>query len=191
MFGSLQEKTIIGSLLGDGGLIATGGGRRYRFTVSHCTAQKDYLFWEYDILKDIVRTPPRHQQLTNSWKFNTVSSDLLTELHGLFYKGRQKVVPDLVREAIKDPYVLAVWYMDDGNLRRQNGKVYGSMLNSQSFSYEDNQKLSQWLKEHYGLNSTLQRNHGKYRLYFGADSWKNFCHTVAPFVIDTMRYKLP
>ena len=191
MIGSLQEKTIVGSLLGDGGLIATGGGKRFRFTVSHGATQKDYLFWKYEILKGMVRTPPRHQPLTDSWKFNSISSDFLTELHGLFYKERQKIVPEMIREAIKDPFVLAVWYMDDGNLRRQNGKTYGCMLNSHSFSLEDNKKLSRWLNEHFGLNAKMQRNHGKYRLYFGADSWKNFCHIVAPFVIDTMRYKLP
>lgn len=191
MLSQLQEQLLIGSLLGDGGLIATGGGKRFRFTVSHGAKQKDYLFWKYELLKDLVKTPPKLQAQTNAWKFNTISSQELTDLRACFYKGRQKVVPEIAQRMIGVPQVLAIWYMDDGNLRRQNGKVYGCMLNSHSFTYKDNQKFSRWLNQWYGLTSVLQRNHGKYRLYFGASSWRQFCDIVAPYILPSMRYKLP
>ena len=187
----LQEKLIVGSLLGDGGLIATGGGKRYRFTVSHGAKQKDYLFWKYELLKEFVRTPPKLQAQTNAWKFNTISSPEFTDLRTCFYRERQKIAPEIARRLIGIPQVLAIWYMDDGNLRREYGKVYGCMLNSQSFTYEDNLKFSHWLYQWYGLTSVLQRNHGKYRLYFGANSWKQFCNIVAPYLLPSMRYKLP
>ncbi|MBI2552505.1 hypothetical protein HYW17_04375 [Candidatus Uhrbacteria bacterium] len=191
MLNPLQEQLIIGSLLGDGSLTATGGGKRYRFTVSHGSKQKEYLFWKYEILKDYVRTPPRLQSNANAWKFNTISRPEFTDLRACFYQERQKIVPDTIEHLIGIPQVMAIWYMDDGNLRREYGNIYGCMLNSHSFTYEDNQKVSRWLYQRYGLKSVLQRNHEKYRLYFGAGSWKQLCTIIAPYILPSMRYKLP
>ncbi len=191
MLNPLQKQLIISSLLGDGGLIATGGGKSFRFTVSHGSKQKDYLFWKHQTLKELVRTPPKLQQQTNAWKFNTLSSPELTEMHAQFYRGRQKIVPEIVRGILGNPQALAIWYMDDGNLRREYGKIYGCMLNSHSFTHEDNEKLSRWLYQRYGVKSVLQKNHGKYRLYFGSESWKTFCTIITPYVVPALRYKLP
>ena len=191
MFNSLQTQIIIGSLLGDASLIATGSGKRYRYSISHCNKQKAYLFWKYTILKQYVRTPPRLQKQTNAWKFNTISLDEFTEWRNSFYNGKQKVIPSFVKNYLTEPLTLAVWYMDDGNLRRQNGKIYGCMLNTQSYTYADNQKLQEWFHDLWNINSYLQKNHNKYRLYFGSGAWKELCAIVTPHIHSSMRYKLP
>lgn len=185
-----KQHVIIGSILGDGSISATGSGKNFRFEVRHSAKQKEYLQWKYKILKSIVPTPPDYYERTNSWRFRTISLPEFKELRKLFYQGRRKIVPDKLEYIFDHPSILAVWYMDDGNLRREYGKIYGCMLNSQSFSYLENEKLSAFLHQHYGLRSTLQRNHGKYRLYFGADSWQKLCTIVTPYAPLAMRYKL-
>ncbi|OGL64460.1 hypothetical protein A3B21_05245 [Candidatus Uhrbacteria bacterium RIFCSPLOWO2_01_FULL_47_24] len=190
MLDELQQHVIVGSLLGDGSISATGGGKRFRFEVRHGAKQKEYLDWKYEVLKNLVRTPPKYQEQNNSWRFRTISFPEFTDFRRWFYHGTQKVIPDELENLITHPKVLAVWYMDDGNLRREYGKTYGCMLNSQSFTYDDNKKLSELLRKEYGIAPMLQRNHGKYRLYFGAGSWRKFCAIVTPYIVPSMRYKL-
>ncbi len=190
MFTKVQSCVIIGSLLGDGGLNATGGGEKYRFSVTHSQAQKEYLFWKYNFLKKYVRSVPKFQFANNSWRFSTLSNEAFTKLRRLFYRGKQKVIPNCVKSVLGHPQTLAVWYMEDGNIRREYGNIYGCILNSHSFTKKDNQKLSQWLKELYGLEANLQKNHGKYRLYIRATSWRRFIRIIAPYVVQAMRYKL-
>ena len=189
-FTQLQYRLIIGSILGDGGLVPTGGGKRFRLTISHSDRQKHYLFWKHSLLKEYVGTPPTFYEPTNAWTLRTLSSEEFTKLRTLFYRGKQKIVPNAIKKMIVNPFVLAVWYMDDGNIRREYGKVYGMILNSHSFSKDDNRKLSKWIEESHGIKSMLQRNHGRYRLYFGSNSWKRFNALIMPYVLPSMQYKL-
>lgn len=191
MFTELQNHIIAGSLLGDGSLTATGGGRLYRLQMVHSNKQHSYLQWKYERLSDMVKTSPTYYAKTNSWRFRTLSFPEFTSLKDRFYDGLRKIVPTKLNDIISNPLVLAIWYMDDGNIRREHGKVYGCMLNTQSFSFAENQRLAEFLYEKFSVKASLQRNHGKYRLYFGADSWKRFYSLIAPYVIESMRYKLP
>ena len=56
---SIQESLIKGSLLGDGHITEEG-----IFIVSHCEAQKDYLFWKYNLLKDCCKKEPTYYPST-------------------------------------------------------------------------------------------------------------------------------
>lgn len=188
MFNRHEMPVVYGSLLGDGSLVATGGGKSYRLQIDH--HDKAYVLWKYKILQKHVRTEPKYQPGNDSWRFRTLTLPELQTLRKTFYRGNVKIVPASIRQII-NPSILAVWYMDDGNLRREYGKIYGCNLNTQSFSRNENKNLKKLMQECFGLTCTLQLNHGKYRLYFGARSWRKFCKLVAPYVLPSLRYKLP
>ena len=79
-----QRSIIVGTLLGDSHLETQNGGRTYRLKVEHAMAQRAYVDWLYDELKEFVRTPPQPKEqiieYRGEWRpyqkywFNTLSS---------------------------------------------------------------------------------------------------------------------
>jgi len=120
--------------------------------------------------------------------FRTISHPILTNLSDIFYPDKKKIIPKNI-ENFLNPTVIAVWYMDDGNIRRDNGKVYGYYLNTQSFSEEENHNLKGILKDKFGINFLVLKNKGKHRLYVGVDRNK-FRNLIDDLVIPSMQYKL-
>jgi len=54
-----QKQIIIGCLLGDGRLECRSKNRTARLRIHHGEKQKDYVFWKYDIFKNIVSSNPK------------------------------------------------------------------------------------------------------------------------------------
>ena len=121
----VQRSVVIGSILGDGNLSRNWSGTNYRLKVNHSVKQKRYVLWKYGILRDFVLTKGREYKKTKSISFRTISHKDLTEFQKLFYPDGKKVVPKNISSLITDPMVLAVWFMDDGNIRKVKDKVYG------------------------------------------------------------------
>ena len=55
----LQKQIIVGCLLGDGRLECRSKNGSFRLRIHHGRKQKDYLFWKYRILKNIVSCGPK------------------------------------------------------------------------------------------------------------------------------------
>lgn len=119
-----QHSIVIGSLLGDGAMRCK---RHALLEINHCLAQKSYVDWKYNALRQLVGTPPK-ARVTNgarqAYRFVTRSVPELTPYYAQFYAGAKKVIPELVLT----PLALATWFMDDGCKSRRT--VY---LNTQQF----------------------------------------------------------
>src|SRR3989344_7210657 len=152
---AIQKSVLLGALYGC--LIANSSNTNVRFQTEHSAKQKDYVFWKYEIFKNFVLTPPKYLTKTRSWKFRTVSHKDFLPFHRRFYKNGRKVLPNDLR-FLTDPMVLAVWYMDDGCLEKRK---IGCILNTQSFTYEENMRLAKFLSGNLGLQHlSLHKDRG-------------------------------
>jgi hypothetical protein len=188
----IQRQVVIGTVLGDGCLTPNVWGKHYRLQIEHGAEQKRYCFWKYEVLKNFVLTPPRIQQKRNSWRFRTVTHPEFTVLAKQWYgKDGRKHLPQGIIPYIGMPIVLAVWYMDDGGLRVERGKIYGAFLNTQSFSWDENVVLRKSLRDSYEIETLLLLNHGKPRMYIPRRSLSILRNVIEPYIQESMRYKLP
>lgn len=179
---------MIGSMLGDGNLENNWSKTNYRFKISHSVKQLAYINWKYDQIKDWVLTAPKLNRRGNSVHFNTISHSEITDLAKLFYVGNKKII---AKKLILDPLLLAIWFMDDGNVIRRNGKVYGFHLNTQSFTNEENLRLIELFKKTYGITVLPELNKGRYRLrIMQRESRKKFVDLIKSYIIPSMNYKI-
>ena len=183
-----QKAILIGMILGDGHLAENWSKTNYRLKVSQSKGQEKYVLWKYQAFRNWVLTEPKLHVSTNSMRFATISHPELTYFRNLFYKGKRKIIPINIGDLLS-PLTLAVWFMDDGNIRKVAGKVYGYYLNTHSFSHLENKRLADNLKRNYGFNCMIIKNHGKYRIYIGSDR-KKFADVVGNNILPTLRYKL-
>lgn len=189
-FTKVQRAVVIGSILGDGSLLANWSKTNYRLSINHCIEQKEYLLWKYRILKNFILSKPRFYKRNNSFTIRTISHSELTALRIIFYNGSRKIIPQNIGVFLENPLVLAVWFMDDGNVRKHDGFVTSYDLNTQSFTLKENKRLVEVLKNMFGLTVTVNLNNGYYRLHVSARDAVKFSNLVKKFVTESMSYKL-
>lgn len=182
-----QRETLIGSLLGDGCLIANSWGKNYRLKMEQCDNQKKYLFWKYEIFKNFTLQPPKYQATTNSWSFRTISHPEFTAFRDLFYPKGKKSIPNDFEKILTSQLSLAIWFMDDGSL---NTRKDSFILNTQSFTKDDNEKLKECLALNFSIQTTLNRDKSYWRLYVSKKSAQHFQDLTKELVTALMSKKL-
>lgn len=212
-----DEKAIImGTLLGDGHLHRRKSGN-CRLKVEHGLKQKDLVFWKYEMLKRLCPTTSVPKEQTNkkgetTWLFYTSTGPLLREIHELFYQldkdrtnreqnrgkttqyYKKTITPKLLENLPKNPFVLAVWYMDDGSIRND---TYSGKIASQSFSLDENKLLTEYLSKTWGLNCQVVKHTTKSGQYYisipaKGDTFREFIKIIEGIVskVEIMKYKL-
>ncbi len=195
-FPSHQLDVIIGSLLGGARLECRSKGIRAsytaRFRVHHGDKQKEYVWWKYEILKDLVSTSPREISWTNkkrnlyeiSYYFHTRSLKNFGIIHEIFYKNGVKKFPTDILPIFSDQ-MLAVWYMDDGS--NNHGNV---TLSTHSFSLEDQHIIVDLFKRKYQINATVVKDRNQWKIAIGRNDYNHFISIVTPFISPAMIYKI-
>lgn len=115
----IQKNLLIGSLLGDGGMSAPSS-RTARFAEGHCWAQRGYTDWKAGILGDYVSnkykaTKRVEGRVFRSWNLATKTTVRLRPFYDLFYGTGKRVFPSSLPN-LMTPFVLAIWYLDDGGI---------------------------------------------------------------------------
>jgi hypothetical protein len=190
-FSEYQKAVIVGSILGDGCLCENWSKTNYRLIISHSVGQNEYIEWKYQVLKQWILTRPRFYEKNRSLTIRTISHPTLTILQEVFYENNKKIIPKYIFKLIKNPLTVAVWFMDDGNVIKRNGKVIGYHLNTQSFTKLENTMLAEAFQACYGIDPVLERNHGRYRLCFAKkSSYSVLAEVIRPYVLKSLSYKL-
>ena len=181
----VQKSLIEGSLLGDGCLRIQGKRVNALFEVNHTFKQKEYVDWKYELLKNIVITPPKPRKgkgVRIAYRFTTRSVPVLTEYHKKFYQNKKKIIPDCL---FFTPLLLAVWFMDDGSKSRSS-----FYLNTQQFCIADQIKLQETLNAQWSIKTSLNKDKKYYRIRIRSEDALKFRSIVKPYILPIFNYKL-
>lgn len=195
---SKQRSFIIGSMLGDATMRVGIKAKNANFKIDHCLEQKEYVFWKYKILKNLVLTPPRLSYRTTfegirykkSWWFRTLRHPVLTEIYNQFYttdsyRCGHKIVPDLLIDEM-NPFVMAVWVMDDGSYNQEKIDI-----STYSFTLKEIEKLCSIIKKKFKITMLYYKDRDKgYRIYCNKKETQKLVDLICPYIIKTMRYKI-
>lgn len=196
LFPSHQFDVIIGSLLGDARLECRSLGLRNpataRLRMHHGEKQKEYVFWKYKILKDLVLHAPQESLWDSSkrglheisWYFHTKSLREFGILHRSFYTNKVKILPENIFD-ILTPRMIAIWFMDDGSNVGE-----GFTLSTHSFSFEEQMRIIDYLKRRYSITATLVKDRTKFKIGIGRKCRERFVNIIRPFIIPSMSYKI-
>lgn len=179
---SLQRELVVGSLLGDAYLMPTTAG--FCFRVNHGLHQRTYVDWKYAQLVEFVRTAPR--EVGRCYYFRTVTHPEFSSLRAEFYgESNKKTVPQGLLWNDLGAFGLAIWFMDDG---ASEGRQF--RLNTQSFSFEDNIALAEFLRAKFGIIARLNRDKDRFRLRISSAAADEFKALVEPHLMTDMLYKV-
>src|SRR3989344_6330854 len=184
LFPSHQFDVIIGSLLGDARLECRSVGLRNpitaRLRVHHGEKQKEYVFWKYELLKNLVMRIPQESAWDNpkrnlhevSWYFHTKSLREFGVLHRYLYRDGAKILSKDILDALT-PRMIAIWFMDDGSNTQES-----FTLNTHSFSGEEQMSIVNFFSDRYAIVPTIVKDRTKYKLRIGKNDYKKFIDIV-------------
>lgn len=198
-----QRKIIIGALLGDGFLLKEG--KKVKFGFKQRKEYKEYVEWVFKELQNIcTESGVMYRSDYNQYYFRTsVRKHDFVNLYQKFYRfspernKHTKVVPEEIKDLLKNPISVAVWYMDDGSLDFRPKSHYAYFLATHNFSLEEARKLTEVLKDNFKVDSTVYNNliRGKRypRIYIGVQGRERFREIVGSYVsrFKCFSHKLP
>jgi hypothetical protein len=191
-----QREILIGTILGDGYLQATGK-RNARLKLEHSERQRDYLRWKYEALQSLMQDQPKTVERFNpQWKRHytycrcqTVAMPLLGRYKRTFYdENGRKQIPLNIEGLLKAPLTLAVWFMDDGHYYPRDKVAY---IYLPRYTDEELTRLVNALERNFGLSCRVVRKKGYPCLFFPPDVTQKLKDIISPWVLPSMRYKLP
>lgn len=189
-----QKEIVVGTLLGDG-YLESDGFKASRLQIKQCEFKKEYVFWLYEELKNLVKTPPQQRKDNKQWYFSTRSIIELDAYRKIFYKNKRKLVPSNIKELLVSSLSLAVWFMDDGTLDYRVRSHYSFSLSTDSFTIYEVRLLQEVMNNKFGIQTSIQTpsSRGKkyVKLYIGKDGREMFLKTIHRYILPCFYYKLP
>lgn len=188
-----SRNLLIGLLLGDGTI-----SNNYVFKLTHCEAQKDYLEWKINLLKEAGIRNNGIKSYIKTRGYNTGVSVYYTQLNIIpFVKVLRRVVYKekkiignrklLNRLSTRE---IAIWYMDDGhiNIRKKKDKIIGFYIKISTYEpKEEVQTIIDYFKEVWNINFYMfheGKKEDSYSLCCGTKEGLKFIELVKPYVLQ-------
>lgn len=189
-----QSQVLIGLLLGDGCLERSKNSLGARLKVSQGIKQNEFAVWLYEVFKDFVRTPPKIKQTQRNGirheevVFNTLTHPCFKSFYKMFYPSSKKVIPEGIDQFL-NPTAFAVWFMGDGSIKSKECK--GRILNTQSFTRTDIERLMNILENKFNLRVSIRTQKDGLQIYISAKSAFILNALLKDKILPSFTYKLP
>ncbi|HUZ98912.1 MAG TPA: uracil-DNA glycosylase family protein [Gaiellaceae bacterium] len=183
----LALDVVIGSLLGDGSINRSSS----HFQLAHSLQQEDYARFKAALLTELrphvaeaaVAAVVGGEKTHSVVHLRTRAHRSLRTLRHQFYTPTKRVPGWLGHEL--SPRMLTIWFLDDGYTRIRPGRSPLAEIATNGFPQEDLYVLRHGLLR-LGLPSSIRRG----RIYFDVHATRKLCELIAPYVPESMRYKL-
>lgn len=183
-----QKELIMFSLLGDGHI--SKREQEPLFIVSHAINQKDYLFWKYEVLKNVCNNPPqlytdaisnfntdKKYYCQDFYRFNT---KILDELIPIRNMSRSEIITQL------NEFGLSIYFLDDGC----HSKGFWKLCYA-AFTKDEKELYRKTLKEKFNIEAHIRKDE-RYIGFNKIDSQK-ICNIILrniPNDLDIIKYKI-
>lgn len=189
-----QKQLVLGTLLGDGGLWKGGPNKNAKYHMVHSVKQREYFFYKYKILQpfalDYLKTKAYLPETNkNYWELRcgTMRHPGFNYFYDMFYGNGKKLPANLYNWL--NPYVLALWYMDDGSK-----STYGCIFCTLNFTYNEHLFMIDVLKKKFDLNASIGQYNRPTGIFYRLDLHKKetdkLFNIIKPYILPSMEYKL-
>lgn len=208
---NFSEKDITYALYGL--LLGDGCYKKGWIQNAHTNKQRFYCKWLESIFTELgQKTSSKYDYMLHTtfgdYEYSRVNIKVpdknLFEKNNIFFDdNHKKIISDYVLNNI-NRFGLLLWFLDDGQFyvstKNHRTKRFG-YLNTQSFTYEENNKIKKMFKSRFDIDlgihintasTPTEKNKRYYRLYINADNFRNFFDIVReylPYIPQEFYYK--
>jgi hypothetical protein len=191
-----QQSAVIGMILGDGYLQATGA-KNARLRLEQSIKQKDYLLWKAALLPALFQGKPIfldriHPKTKATYQYarqQSNASPVLGNLRKLFYPDGRKKIPGDLAKFLRDDIAFAIWFYDDGYYY---GRDRCSYLYLGTVSRDEAGIAQKAIEEKFGIASKVSDKKSKgFALYFSRIESEKIKTILLKYPVPGMAYKIP
>jgi hypothetical protein len=191
-----QREILVGLVLGDAYLQKTGQ-RNARLRLEHSAKQKEYIFWKWQELQNLMQDRPKRLERFNPvfrkkyayYRCQSHASPILGKFRRWFYVDGGKIIPENIRTLFKSSLSLAVWYMDDGYYYPRDKSAY---IYIPRYPADSMHRLLDTLEANFGLKPRVyKKKKENLCLYFNVAETIKLMDLVKIHIIHSMHYKTP
>ena len=192
-------EVILGCLIGDSSLNSNyREDKDYRtINFGHGIKQSDYFDYKKQLFGNyFIDQGTRVSGFGTEMRYGCLKANLALNklIHDVCSVNGKKIITEKWANMLT-PISLAFWYMDDGSITNRDNDNLGERihLNTQGYSYEENIILQNALKNKFNIESKIgdKEIYKGYVLILDVENTDKFCNLVAPYICDSMKYKLP
>lgn len=194
---SVAKEVLLGILLGDGSLSSKYGVINGAVDFSHSVNQKEYFDETVRLLGSgncsirKLTSGYGSQMFSCHYKTNSEFKELVKSI---CWNGEKKYISEEWCSMLT-PISLAFWYMDDGSIRNADDSNARPRLSlaTNNFDNDECQLLVDCLDKRFNIKAKVF-NEDSYKgntIILDTDNTDKFCALVAPYIFDSMKYKLP
>ena len=177
-----QYQVVLGSFLGDGGLSSHKRGR-YRLRVTHGIKQSKYCAWKADIFGSPTSFLEKNGYAqTPAVRFCSKSFGLKHELPKSKTDCPQWVLDEM------DARALAIWFMDDGSVNKDQS---AACISTCSFDEDSQKRIVETLKHKFDIDarySIAKKNY--FSIYLAKKGYLRLCEIIQPYIHKNLAYKV-
>lgn len=178
-FGENKYQVILGSFLGDGHLSSHTKGR-YRLSVRHGIKQREYCAWKSNIFNSKL------SYLKKNGYAQTPAVNFISKSFALPSLPQTKTTcPQWVLDSL-DARGLAIWFMDDGDVRPDK---LGGKISTCSFDEDSQKRIVKRLKE-FGIESHYSKYKGYFYIMLNKKGYRSLSKIIEPYVHPSLSYKV-
>lgn len=205
-----KRELIISLSIGDGHLHMQQKAMNAYLDITHSAKQQEYLLWKHNLLNRSgfsshvsKKYNMCKQKKILTFRLLTKSNEIISDVYkGLYLNGKKNM--KFILQNLS-PFVLAVWYMDDGSkkvkkkIKRKDGTIISFkhgyidayMIAVNGFSFDECEDLCAFLRKKYDVVGHVQKDRGKPRISISDNRSKNnFRNLISPYIDVSMLYKI-
>lgn len=197
-----QKQLVLGTMLGDSSLypvlkntVDKNIGRNYGIVYTHSNKQLEYAQFKNSILGNLFR---KTEKITTGYDSDATRNSSICTM--CIDHEVKKCLNEFNKKEVNVKWLkditsigLAFWYMDDGSLLvGANNQRPRATFHTEGFSKDENDILLEMLYIKFGItgNKTFYKDK-YYKIDLSADGSERLFSMIAPYVINSMSYKLP
>jgi len=186
----IQEQVLYGILLGDGSI-----KDKNSISFSHSLKQKDYLDFLEQLFGNIYINKYKYTTGfgSHALRYTMSNKELFNNLiNNCSVNNKKRITKKWIEKLT--PIAIAFWYMDDGNIDNKHRKNQKANLATQGFDLNELKIIQNILFNKFRIKGHLKKKNKQkeqYSLRFSVDESKIFFLMIAPYIIESLRYKLP
>jgi hypothetical protein len=189
----MARQVLIGKMLGDASIVRSSICSA-SVAWGHRVQHRDYVAWTNQMLGPELCNGRIDERYTSGYgtamaRSKTASSCLIFDLFKDWLTLEGKQVPE---SAIREigPIALAFWYMDEGSLAHDPGQEDRACFATCGFDERSVDRLVRALDRN-GVTGAVKYRSNGWRIRLNCDAAECLFLLIAPYIPETMQYKLP
>ncbi len=192
-----QKDFLEGLLLGDASIVYPNKNKSLypRLTVSRKDDDKDYLFWQYDVLKDFYLSGPKSKRCFDKrfkkeyyqYHLQTRTGKIFTDYHKKWYPNGIKIIP---RDLQITPLLMLIWFLDDGCIVNSSKNGLTIKLATDGFTKDDVNFLSTLLGDYLNEKFNVYKNGSGFIIKAPTLAAVKYIKTIEPIFPQCMQRKI-